>query len=114
MYTTVQFQFTAGVGMPEPEVVSHNSEASRPEGSLPFEIVRLRDGSTTLDLFMGWDDVSAAEQCLVLIEALQDARNRALRRLALRDGEWAATPPFDEEAVGAAERTERDEAQVAS
>lgn len=53
----------------------------------------LRDAvDTDVTLFLGVDDETRVENALRLIEALQEMRERALRRMALRE----ATDPDDE------------------
>lgn len=79
-----------------------------PPVPVPYRPRLLRLGDLTLVL--PEDAVASAEMTDELIACLNIIRSNALRELALRDAEWTATLPFDEEAVGAAERTERDEA----
>lgn len=78
-----------------------------PPVPVPYRPRLLRLGDLTLVLPEAAE--ASAEMADELIACLNIIRSNALRELLLRDAEWAATPAFDEEAVGAAERTERDE-----
>ncbi len=56
----------------------------------PFDILRMRDASepsglSGVDIFIGHDDAETAEVALQLIEAIGTIRERALRRMALRE-----------------------------
>lgn len=67
------------------EVSAHAISAANPT----FDILRMRDArqptESGVDIFLGHSDEETAEVALEVVEAVQEIRSRALRRMALRE-----------------------------